>query len=249
MLIGELARRLRVTTRTLRHYESIGLLLPDRVDPLTGYRSYGSEGVVRGVLIEQLKAAGVPLAAIADVLDGAADRDRTLRDRVEQIDGELRRLTTQRDVASALLAGRVGPDGVAVIDGPPATGVVVPVTVPAEQLESGVRTHLQRLRRRVRRQCGEVEVVLAARFPMEYGDPVAVEVAALSPALREVAWAPYRAVRAAWVGPYSTLALAYDQALTEVERSSMVATGVVQETYLGRGASPLTHVDVLLDAS
>jgi DNA-binding transcriptional MerR regulator/effector-binding domain-containing protein len=38
--IGELARLGGVSTRTLRHYGELGLLLPARVDPTTGYRSY-----------------------------------------------------------------------------------------------------------------------------------------------------------------------------------------------------------------
>ena len=44
MTIGELARRLRVTPRTLRHYEELGLLRPQAVDDRTGYRTLRPRG-------------------------------------------------------------------------------------------------------------------------------------------------------------------------------------------------------------
>ena len=38
--IGEFSQLMQVTVKTLRHYEQKGLLLPDEVDPWTGYRYY-----------------------------------------------------------------------------------------------------------------------------------------------------------------------------------------------------------------
>lgn len=38
--IGEFSRLMQVTVKTLRHYESKGLLMPDEVDKWTGYRYY-----------------------------------------------------------------------------------------------------------------------------------------------------------------------------------------------------------------
>src|SRR5690349_5274029 len=70
MRIGELAQRLRVSTRTLRHYESVGLLTPASVDESTGYRSYGAAELLRGVRIEQLKGTGLSLEEIRAALDG-----------------------------------------------------------------------------------------------------------------------------------------------------------------------------------
>ena len=69
LTIGALARRLRVSPRALRHYESLGLLLPSHVDRRTGYRYYGDAELARGLQIEQLKAAGLPLAEIVRILD------------------------------------------------------------------------------------------------------------------------------------------------------------------------------------
>ena len=38
--IGEFSRLSKVTVRALRHYEQIGLLIPEIVDRWTGYRYY-----------------------------------------------------------------------------------------------------------------------------------------------------------------------------------------------------------------
>ena len=41
--IGEFSKLSHVSVRMLRHYDEIGLLHPQRVDPITGYRLYGEE--------------------------------------------------------------------------------------------------------------------------------------------------------------------------------------------------------------
>lgn len=43
MLISDFARLGRVSVRMLRHYDAMGLLVPDHVDPCSGYRSYSPE--------------------------------------------------------------------------------------------------------------------------------------------------------------------------------------------------------------
>ena len=45
--IGEFSKLMQVTVKTLRHYESIGLLLPSEVDESSGYRYYRLEQMQR----------------------------------------------------------------------------------------------------------------------------------------------------------------------------------------------------------
>ena len=45
--IGDFARLGQVSPRMLRHYDEIGLLSPDRVDPATGYRYYAAHQLAR----------------------------------------------------------------------------------------------------------------------------------------------------------------------------------------------------------
>lgn len=71
--IGTFARLADVSVRTLRHYEEIGLITPDEVDPDTGYRFYGAHQIPRLHRIVVLKELGLTLGEIRRVLDSALD--------------------------------------------------------------------------------------------------------------------------------------------------------------------------------
>ena len=109
--IGELADLAGVTTKTIRYYESIGLIAePERTD--SGYRDYGVEGVERLRFVRDAQATGLSLAEISSVLElkdtgstscshTAALLERHMADLDEQI---LRLQQAREDLAS--LAGR-----------------------------------------------------------------------------------------------------------------------------------------------
>jgi DNA-binding transcriptional MerR regulator len=80
--IGEFARLGQVSPRMLRHYDQLGLLRPERVDPETGYRSYGVAQLARLHRLLALHDLGFTLEQIAGVLE----RDPPL----EQLRGMLR---------------------------------------------------------------------------------------------------------------------------------------------------------------
>ena len=66
--IHALARLARVSTRTLRHYDQIGLLTAQRLD--NGYRCYGPREVDRLQQILFYRRLGMGLAQIREILDG-----------------------------------------------------------------------------------------------------------------------------------------------------------------------------------
>ena len=68
--IGEVARLVSVTTKTVRHYEKVGLLQQtDRSD--AGYRLYTADDLLRVHRIKQLRSLGLPLQRIKEVLGGS----------------------------------------------------------------------------------------------------------------------------------------------------------------------------------
>lgn len=67
--IGEFARLGRVSVRMLRHYDTIGLLHPDRVDDASGYRYYRAAQLARLNRIIALKDLGLTLQQVQDILD------------------------------------------------------------------------------------------------------------------------------------------------------------------------------------
>lgn len=69
--IRDVSRATGITSRTLRHYEQIGLLRPARVAP-NGYRFYGDEEISRLYRILSLRSLGLPLASIGSALEDDA---------------------------------------------------------------------------------------------------------------------------------------------------------------------------------
>lgn len=66
--IGDLAHRLRVTPATLRNWEEVGILAPER-NRATGYRIYGAEDIRDAELAHLLRRGGYPLEHIATVVE------------------------------------------------------------------------------------------------------------------------------------------------------------------------------------
>ncbi len=67
--IGDFARINKVSIKTLRHYDSLGLLRPEKIDPLTGYRYYSASQMPRLNKILTLKEVCFSLEEIALILD------------------------------------------------------------------------------------------------------------------------------------------------------------------------------------
>lgn len=103
MLIGEVARRSGVSARMLRHYESLGLVVPSNRTP-SGYREYSDADIGRIFHIEGLRKLGMSLTEVGDVLDDPDfDPQRLLTDLIartrERIESEQRLLDHLEGVA------------------------------------------------------------------------------------------------------------------------------------------------------
>jgi DNA-binding transcriptional MerR regulator len=92
--IQEVAKLAGTTSRTLRHYDDIGLLEPARVGS-NGYRYYDRAALVRLQRILLLRELGLGLPAIAEVLDGQRDESRALAGHLEWLRQEQDRLARQ----------------------------------------------------------------------------------------------------------------------------------------------------------
>ncbi|MEU0280883.1 MerR family transcriptional regulator [Streptomyces sp. NPDC088551] len=94
--IAEVARMSGVTSRTLRHYDEIGLLTPDHVGA-NGYRYYEVDQLLRLQQILILRRLDLGLPRIAEVLDRQTDP-------VEALRGHLKRLLVEQDRLGAVIA-------------------------------------------------------------------------------------------------------------------------------------------------
>jgi DNA-binding transcriptional MerR regulator len=66
--IGEMAKIFHLSVSSLRHYEALGLVTPEYVDPSTNYRYYSVRQFEPLNTIRYLRAMDMPLTEIADFL-------------------------------------------------------------------------------------------------------------------------------------------------------------------------------------
>lgn len=98
LTVGQLAERSGVPATTLRYYDAIGLLVPERLP--NGHRRYPGEAVERLRLVRLCQRLGLPLDEVAAVLRpaGGGRRRDLARRRLRDVDERLEELTTVRAV-------------------------------------------------------------------------------------------------------------------------------------------------------
>jgi DNA-binding transcriptional MerR regulator len=91
MQIGEVAARVGLSLRTIRHYDQMGLVVPSERS-VGGFRLYSEADVERLSFIKTLRPLDFTLEQMRDLLDtidAVAADDGTDRDRTEQLRGRL----------------------------------------------------------------------------------------------------------------------------------------------------------------
>ena len=113
MLISDFARLGQVSVRMLRHYDAIGLLVPERVDPWNGYRSYAPEQLHALNRIVALKDLGFTLEQVAHLLDNIGAPEVTFSaDELQALNAALAAITIEGErlpPAVAVLSGVEAP--------------------------------------------------------------------------------------------------------------------------------------------
>ena len=106
--IGEFSRLGRVTVRALRHYEEIGLLVPEIIDRWTGYRYYSVGQLQKIQSIMTLKSLGYSLEEIKDLWDD--DRHfpsiESLEEKIRACKAELEVLKERERMLKAVVASQ-----------------------------------------------------------------------------------------------------------------------------------------------
>lgn len=92
--IQQIARITGTTSRTLRHYDDIGLVPPSRIGS-NGYRHYDEHALVRLQRVLLLRELGLGLPQIADVLAQQADETAALTTHLSVLKQEQDRLARQ----------------------------------------------------------------------------------------------------------------------------------------------------------
>lgn len=89
--IGVFSKLSRISIRMLRHYDEIGILHPESVDDITGYRYYSESQLPLAGRIQALKSLGFGLSMIREILDKYEDvqeMERFLLVKRKELEGE-----------------------------------------------------------------------------------------------------------------------------------------------------------------
>ena len=78
MNIGTAAQRSQLPAKTIRYYEDIGLVVPDRRE--NGYRDYSDDDVHRLVFVQRARALGFDIETCRKLLALYSDRSRASAD-------------------------------------------------------------------------------------------------------------------------------------------------------------------------
>ena len=102
--IGEFSKIGKVTVKTLRYYDEVGLLKPDRVDEKTGYRVYSTKQLLQLHNIQSLRQVGLPISETMLVLSGF-DRQFVLEQHRREVMAEMDDLKRKLSRINYLLSG------------------------------------------------------------------------------------------------------------------------------------------------
>lgn len=76
--IGDFSKICKVSAKTLRYYAEIGLILPDEINPVNGYRYYSIGQLETMLFINRLKSYHFSLEEIKNILESEESRDEKL---------------------------------------------------------------------------------------------------------------------------------------------------------------------------
>lgn len=87
--IGDFSVLGKTTIKTLRYYEKEGLLMPQKIDEMTGYRYYDSSQLIRLSKIISLRQIGLSIETIRKIFTGTSSFHSVLRERREEVEQEI----------------------------------------------------------------------------------------------------------------------------------------------------------------
>lgn len=102
--IGDVADLFNISTKTLRHYEKLGLLEPQRSE--NGYRVYDSAEILQIQRIRNLQRLGLSLRRIKQILssaDGELNWETVLASLLDETESEIAALEARRERLEGLL--------------------------------------------------------------------------------------------------------------------------------------------------
>jgi len=109
---GEFSSTTRLTVKALRIYHEEGLLVPEKIDAITGYRYYGDESFRKANAIILLRELGFSISEMKAILSSCMDEDELVgffTDKLLEVEKEIFRIREARNRISYFIeSGKAG---------------------------------------------------------------------------------------------------------------------------------------------
>ncbi|HOU38141.1 MAG TPA: MerR family transcriptional regulator [Treponemataceae bacterium] len=241
MTIGEFSQATRLSLKALRIYHEEGLLVPESVDPHTGYRKYGDESFTRAASITALKELGFSVKEMTSILASCKDDGDLagfLEKRLAAVEKELAGMNRIRNSIKFLLETQRIPAmekamHITIQTIPPAT--ILGIRYRGRYDECGA--HFSTLFRTVGRFVTGAPFCLYHEPAEEDGTADIEACVTLRKALTVSGMncrvlEERKCVTAVWKGPYEGLGEAYRQLFEYINANQLESNGPIQEVYL-----------------
>ena len=243
--IGEFSKINRITPKTLRHYDRIGLIAPAATDEWTGYRYYSADQLPAIRQILALKDLGFSLEEIRRIVSGEADVGALLERREAELEREMRRNQSRIERVRAYLAmiheGDAMTGDVTIKTLPEVTVASMRTTVPSYDTFFEIVPKMGEYMEHAGAECREPAYCFTVFHNDEYREEdIDVEICEAVVEAREdsteVAFKTVAGVPAAAClmhrGPYSRIGESYNELFTWIEANGYEAAGHPRESYI-----------------
>ena len=237
LTIGRFARLCRLSVKQLRHYDELGLLAPDRVEPATGYRYYALGRVRDALTIALLRDLDVPLPVVAELLAaGEEERARLLGAERDRLAARIARDTERLAVLDRLAAGPAPAYEVGLVDAPALGLAAVSVRCDVAELGASTRRCVAALLEALADAPTGWTPPVYGVFPLDLEDGMSIAVGVRTdgavPGTVRRELAAGHAATTLHTGPYEQLPLAYHALLAWIHEQGLTARGPAREEYL-----------------
>lgn len=100
--IGEFSKLSHLTIKALRFYEKEGLLIPDEVDPQTGYRFYKTSQLTKAAMIQSYRQLGLTIEEIKSIYKGM-DKKKILIAKAKLLKSQKEDIETRLSIINHIL--------------------------------------------------------------------------------------------------------------------------------------------------
>ena len=243
--IGDFSRINRITPKTLRHYDRIGLLKPARIDDWTGYRYYDADQLPKIRRILGLKELGFSLSEVHQILSDAAPVETLLARRESELDQSIRedtaRLDRVREYLARIRTGESMTTNVEVKGLPEVIVASMRTTIPSYETYFEIVPRMGEYMRSVGAVCREPAYCFTIYHDGEYREhDIDVEIceAVVAPCAESdrVKFKTIEAVDSAaclvHTGPYDRIGEAYNRLFEWIESNGYAPAGNPRESYI-----------------